>query len=99
MIYEDRSDSEKWGIEEKQKIIVLQISANKCFLCSGIHFYEKGNYFSVIVWSFSKIMEILVKNVKKTADGIKLFLAIFEKTYYGLYMCHFFVAVACLCQK
>ena len=34
-------------------------------------------------------MEILVKNVKKTADGIKLFLAIFEKTYYGLYMCHF----------
>ena len=49
MIYEDRSDSEKRGIEEKQKIIVLQISANKCFLCSGIHFYEKGNYFSVIV--------------------------------------------------
>ena len=33
-------------------------------------------------------MEILVKNVKKTADGIKLFLAIFERTYYGLYMCH-----------
>ena len=30
-------------------------------------------------------MEILVKNV----DGIKLFLAIFERTYYGLYMCHF----------
>ena len=28
-------------------------------------------------------MEILVKNVKKTADGIKLFLAIFERTYYG----------------
>ena len=36
-------------------------------------------------------MEILVKNVMKTADGIKLFLAIFERkrTYYGLYMYHF----------
>ena len=31
-------------------------------------------------------MEILVKNVKKTADYINLFLAIFERTYYGLYM-------------
>ena len=40
-----RSDSEKRGIEEKQKIIVLQISANKCFLCSGIHFYEKAIIF------------------------------------------------------
>ena len=49
MIYEDISDSAKRGIDEKQRIIVLQISANKCFLCSGIHFYEKGNYFSVIV--------------------------------------------------
>ena len=36
-------------------------------------------------------MEILATNVMKTADGIKLFLAIFERkrTYYGLYMCHF----------
>ena len=34
-------------------------------------------------------MEILVKNVKKTADGIKLFLAIFERAYYGLYICQF----------
>ena len=34
-------------------------------------------------------MEVLVKNVIKTADGIKLFLAIFERTYYGLYMYHF----------
>ena len=32
-------------------------------------------------------MEILVKNVKKTADSIKPSLAIFERTYYGLYMC------------
>ena len=36
--YGIRSDSEKRGIEEKQKIIVLQISANKYFLCSDIHF-------------------------------------------------------------
>ena len=34
-------------------------------------------------------MEILVKNVMKTADANKLFLAIFERTYYGLYMYHF----------
>ena len=34
-------------------------------------------------------MDILVKDIKKTANGIKLFLAIFERTYYGLYMCHF----------
>ena len=36
-------------------------------------------------------MENLVKNVMKTADGIKLFLAIFERTYYV----SLFVAVAC----
>ena len=41
-------------------------------------------------------MENLVKNVMKTAAGIKFFSAIFGRTYYGLYMCHFFVAVACL---
>ena len=34
-------------------------------------------------------MEIFVKNVIETADSIKLFLAIFERTYYGLDMCHF----------
>ena len=36
---------------------------------------------------FNKIMENLVKNAMKTADAIKPFLAIFERTYYGLYMC------------
>ena len=34
-------------------------------------------------------MEILVKNVMKTADANKLFLTIFERTYYGLYVYHF----------
>ena len=34
-------------------------------------------------------MEILAKNVKKTADDIKLFSAIIERSYYGLYMCQF----------
>ena len=34
-------------------------------------------------------MEIVVKNVTKTADAKKLFLGIFERTYHGLYMYHF----------
>ena len=34
-------------------------------------------------------MEILVKNVMKTVDANKVFLTIFEKTYYSLYMYHF----------
>ena len=34
-------------------------------------------------------MEILVKNVMKTADVNRFFLAIFERTYYGLDMYHF----------
>ena len=34
-------------------------------------------------------MEILVRNVMKTADANKLFLAVFERTYYCLDMCHF----------
>ena len=34
-------------------------------------------------------MEILVKNVMKTADVNKVFLAIFERSYYDLYMYHF----------
>ena len=33
----------------------------------------------------SKIIEILVKSVMKTTDVSKLFLAIFERTYDGLY--------------
>ena len=37
----------------------------------------------------SKIIEILVKGVMKTADASKLFLAIFERTYDGLYICNF----------
>ena len=37
----------------------------------------------------SKIIEILVISVIKTADVSKLFLAIFERTYDGLYICHF----------
>ena len=36
-----------------------------------------------------KFLEILVKNVMKTADANKLFLAIFERTYYGLYIITF----------
>ena len=40
-----RSDSEKRDIEENQKVIVLLISANKCILCSGIHFYETAIIF------------------------------------------------------
>ena len=34
-------------------------------------------------------MEILVKNVMKTADVNKIFLAIFERSYYDPYMYHF----------
>ena len=34
-------------------------------------------------------MEILVKNVMKTADANKLFSEIFERTYYGLYIITF----------
>ena len=34
-------------------------------------------------------MEILIKNIMKTADVNKIFLAIFEKSYYDLYMHHF----------
>ena len=37
----------------------------------------------------SKIIEILVKSVMETADFSKLFLAIFERTYDGLYICYF----------
>ena len=40
-----RYDSEKRGIAEKQKTIVLLISADKCFLCSGIQFYETAIIF------------------------------------------------------
>ena len=47
-----RSDSEKRGIEEKQKIIVLQISENKGFLCSGFHFYETA----IIFLSFYEVL-------------------------------------------
>ena len=54
-VYEDRSDSEKRGTEEKLKIILLQISANKCFLCSAIHFYE-----TVII--FLSLYEVLAKS-------------------------------------
>ena len=52
-----RSDSEEQGIEEKQKIIVLLISANKWFLCSGIHFYET----TIIFLSF---YEVLAKSLR-----------------------------------
>ena len=34
-------------------------------------------------------METLVKNVMKTADISKIFLAIFEKSYFDLYVHHF----------
>ena len=34
-------------------------------------------------------MGILVKNVMKTADASKIFLANFEKSYYDLYVHHF----------
>ena len=34
-------------------------------------------------------MEILVKNVMKTVDVNKIFLAIFERSYSELYMYHF----------
>ena len=37
----------------------------------------------------SKIIEILVKSVMKTADVSKFFLVIFEITYDGLCICHF----------
>ena len=52
-----RSNLEKQGIEEKQKNIVLLISANKCFLCSGIHFYETA----IIFLSF---YEVLAKSLR-----------------------------------
>ena len=55
MIYEDRSDSEKRGIEAKQKIIILQISANKCFLCSGIDLYETAI-------TFLSLYEVIAKS-------------------------------------
>ena len=59
MIYEDRSDSEKRGIEEKQKIIVLLISANKCFLCSGIHFYGGLLKNFCLLFALANCLEIL----------------------------------------
>ena len=34
-------------------------------------------------------MEILVKNIMKTADVNKTFLGIFERNYYDLYVHHF----------
>ena len=37
-------------------------------------------HFHKILSSFNKITEILVKNIMKTADAKKLFLAIFERT-------------------
>ena len=43
-------------------------------------------------------MDILDKKVMKTADVNKIFLAIFERSYYDLHM-HHYVAVACLYQK
>ena len=46
----------------------------------------------------SKIIEILVKSVMKTADVSELFLAIFEKNDVLQYV-SLFVAVACLYQK
>ena len=47
-------------------------------------FLWKGNYFSRILWRFSKIIETLVKNVMKTADVSKLFMAIFQRSYYDI---------------
>ena len=51
---------------------------------------------SIILWCFSnipttgsKIIDISVKSVVKTAGVSKLFLAIFERTYNGLYICYF----------
>ena len=58
-----RPDSEKRDIEETQKVFFADISKYETFLWNG-------NYFAVILCSFSKIMEILVKNIIKTADGI-----------------------------
>ena len=48
-------------------------------------------YNSLIFYQYtsteSKIIEILVKSVMKTTDASKLFFAIFERTYDGLYIC------------
>ena len=73
-----RSDSEKRDIEKKQKVTFLLISTNKDSLCLGIH--------SIILWSFSKIMVDFLKTLMKTADVNRHFLAIFERSYYDLYM-------------
>ena len=69
---------------KKLKITFSLLPVNKDSFCSGIHFYETA----IIFRQFSKIVEILVKNVMKTADASKLFLAIFEITFYRLYICH-----------
>ena len=76
----------------------MLISPNKDLFCSGIqtYFSWNNNYLSTILWCFSsitpleaKIIEILVMSVIKTIDVSKLFLAIFERTSNGLYICYF----------
>ena len=89
-----RSNSEKLDSKNKQKFTFLLISANKDLLYSGFQtcFSWNNNYRSITLWYIStgsKIVVILVKSVMKTTDASKLFLAIFERTYDGLYICYF----------
>ena len=94
-------------LTQRNKIVkISKKSANKDSLCSGIqtYFSWNNNYLSIILCFSniphgSKIIGILVMSVMKTADVRKLFLAIFERTYDGLYIYYFFVAAAYLYQK
>ena len=97
-----RSYSDKRDVETRQKFAFLLISANKYTLCLGIQTYffmkqqlsfYKSLKFQQYTSIESKIIGILVKSVMKTADVSKLFLAIFEWSFYVT----FFAAAACLC--
>ena len=61
-----RSNSEKWDIQNRQKINFLLIST-KNIHCVQVFIFMKQQRFFRILWSFIKIIEILVKNVEKTA--------------------------------
>ena len=96
-----RSNSEKGDIAKKFKKIIFCRYQQIKIHCVQVFTFMKPNYFSIILRSFCKTMEVLVKNVMKAADVNKLFLAIFKRTYYGpcIYITLLFVGVTCLYQE
>ena len=79
---------------KKGKIYFFDDISKLRFIVFRYSFLWSSNYISIILWSLSKIMAILVNNVMNISDARKRFLAIFERTYYSLYIC----ATFCGCR-